>query len=166
MWKGTWRNASTCCATWTGSRGFPDKAREHLRLSALTTPNVENFTFDFVKFAGRINLAPLKAAVTANPFKLENTFKELRDLCRDVHLLGVQAYGGIGKWFKLGADFKQPCVAVMFKCALANDMELLAALNNHVDELMEMQISGDEQDLSPILAGCFDAVQQLFPAMQ
>jgi len=145
---------------------IPDKAREHLRLSALTTPNVENFTFDFVKFAGRINLAPLKAAVTANPFKLENAFKELRDLCRNVHLLGVQAYGGIGKWFKLGADFKQPCVAVMFKCALANDMELLAALNNHVDELMEMQISGDEQDLSPILAGCFDAVQQLFPAMQ
>ena len=113
---------------------LPEWARSHLRLAALTAQNVEEFRLaEYAPIANKLDFAPLKAAVCGEPFDRKNVVRQLLSFFRSV---AVTVKAQIGPAFdKLGADPLNALMSIVFKCALAKDPELLAALTARADEI-------------------------------
>ena len=149
-------------------QGIPDKAREHLRFAALITPRVKDFTFRSAQFANQLDLKPLKTVLAGHPLKMEDAVKALRDLYVKMNAIGLADIGDERTWRKMGPDGKQPYASVMFKCALANDMELLKALNAHVNELNDAvtaTFSNKDNDISVMHFAAVAAITELYEDM-
>lgn len=113
---------------------LPEWARKHLRLAAFTAQNVSEFRLaEYAPIAGKLDFGPLKSAVCGEPFDKKNVVRQLLGLCTSV-MATVKAQ--IGPAFdKLGADPVNVLMSIVFKCALAKDTELLAALTAKADEI-------------------------------
>ena len=114
--------------------GLPDWARRHLRLAALTAQTVSEFRLsEFAPLANQLDLAPLKAAVDAQPFDMKNVALQLTNLCKGMMVAGMahmgEAFDGIG------ADALNTLAGIVFTCAFAKDPALVSALAAKADEI-------------------------------
>ena len=121
--------------------GIPDKVRENLRLSALTASNVKGFSLAKCReCATYLDLQPFRSAMMAEPFSLDNAVNAMRDLFPQIRDIGkdrLKDDDGKSFWNDYGADDIQQFAATVMKFALADDRDLVAALNSHADEIRD-----------------------------
>ena len=118
-------------------KGFqlPDWVRTHLRQSALVVANIKEFNMSGVKSAVEFDLKPLKTAISAKTFNLKDVSANMVDIMRKIYDAGIKCVGA-GTWQALGIEGQFEFAKIMIKCALANDKDLIATLNAHVDEIV------------------------------
>lgn len=121
--------------------GIPDKVRENLRLSALTASNVKGFSLAKCReCATYLDLQPFRSAMMAEPFSLDNAVNAMRGLFPQIRDIGkdrLKDDDGKLFWNDYGADDIQQFAATVMKFALADDRDLVAALNSHADEIRD-----------------------------
>jgi hypothetical protein len=121
--------------------GIPDKVRENLRLSALTASNVKGFSLAKCReCATYLDLQPFRSAMMAEPFSLDNAVNAMRGLFPQIRDIGkdrLKDDDGKLFWNDYGADDIQQFAATVMKFALADDRDLMAALNSHADEIRD-----------------------------
>ena len=113
---------------------LPDWALQHLRQSALTAPKIDEFILDGAKHLNEIDLKPLKAAVSAKPFNLQNVSDCMLDVVRKIFDIGNTVIGA-EKMFDLGLEGLEQFAKIMLKAALANDAGLAKEINSHAEEI-------------------------------
>ena len=113
---------------------LPDWALQHLRQCALTAPKIDEFILDGAKHLNEIDLKPLKAAVSAQPFNLQNVSSCMLDVVRKIFDIGNTVIGA-EKMFDLGLEGKEQFAKIMLKATLANDAELVKTINSHAEEI-------------------------------
>ena len=134
-------------------QGIPFWARDHIRLAALTAKSDKEFNLNAATFANQIDLKPLRDVLCGGQFNINDAVREMRNLYKKLAEVGTAGVGGKRTWDHLGVDGQQPFVSIMFKCAVANNPELLKALNSHIDEIrepLENSITNKEGDLMSV----------------
>ena len=113
---------------------LPDWALQHLRECALTAPKIDEFILDGAKYLNEIDLKPLKAAVSAQPFNLQYVSSCMLDVVSKIFDIGNTVIGA-EKMFDLGLEGKEQFAKIMLKATLANDAELVKTINSHAEEI-------------------------------
>ena len=127
---------------------LPDWALQHLRQSALTAPKIDEFILGGAKHLNEIDLKPLKAAVSAKPFNLQNVSDCMLDVVRKIFDIGNTVIGA-DKMSDLGLEGLEQFAKIMLKAALANDAELVKTINSHAEEIataIHMFIENNSED--------------------
>ena len=107
---------------------LPEWAREHLRLAALTAQSISEFRLaEYAPLASQLDLGPLKTALCGEPFAVKDAVTQLAGVCRKVMAI-AEAHVGREAFKSFGTDAVNMFASILFKCAVANDPELMAAL--------------------------------------
>ncbi len=152
--------------------GIPDKVRENLRLSALTASNVKGFSLAKCReCATYLDLQPFRSAMMADPFSLDNAVNAMRGLFPQIRDIGkdrLKDDDGKLFWNDYGADDIQQFAATVMKFALADDRDLMAALNSHADEIRDgvsASVTRQEAVFLSMNTGIYLSISEMAEAM-
>jgi hypothetical protein len=151
---------------------IPDKVRENLRLSALTASNVKGFSLAKCReCATYLDLLPFRSAMMAEPFSLDNAVNAMRGLFPQIRDIGrdrLKDDDGKLFWNDYGADDIQQFAATVMKFALADDRDLVAALNSHADEIRDgvsASVTRQEAVFLSMNTGIYLSISEMAEAM-